>query len=427
MTPVPWPAPLATVPVDATIRLPGSKSITNRALVLAALAHGPSRLCSPLEARDTRLMAAGLRVLGVEVSTDADTWSITPGPLRGPGVIDVGLAGTVMRFLPPLATLACGPVRFDGDRRARERPLGGLLSSLREFGADLDVADGAGLPFTVQGRGRLRGGSVTFDASASSQLVSGLLLVGARTDTGVTVRHAGGRLPSAPHIAMTVAMLRERGVVVDEPGPDTWRVEPGPVAPLDVIVEPDLSNAAPFLAAALATNGRVTVSGWPEHTTQPGAALADLLAQMGATVHQDAAGLTVRGGGRITAIDADLGDESELVPVLAVLAALAAGTSRIRGIAHMRGHETDRLAALARELSALGAHVEESPDGLTIRPGPLHGGVFASYDDHRLATAAAVLGLVVPGVGVGDVSATDKTLPGFVGRWQELLEQAPSG
>lgn len=416
-----WPAPMASVPVDATVALPGSKSITNRALVLAALAEGPSTIRAPLRARDSQLMVGGLRALGVAVDDAGADWTVMPAALAKASV-DVGNSGTVLRFLPALAGLATGPVAFDGDPRARDRPMRPMLQALQALGAKLEGA--GGLPFTVYGAGRVAGGEVTLDASASSQFVSGLLLSGARYDHGVVVGHAGPPLPSLPHIAMTVAMLRAAGVAVDDSTPSSWQVAAGRVQPVDVEVEPDLSNAAPFLAAALVTGGRVTIAGWPAETTQPGAALPELLAAMGAEVRLTTCDLTLTGSGNVHGLDADLREVGELAPVLAAVAALADSPSSLRGLAHLRGHETDRLAALAKELGSLGARVAQTDDGLVITPAPLHGGVFATYDDHRLATAAAVLGLVVPGVQVVDVATTAKTLPGFVARWDAMLGRA---
>ncbi|SHN32654.1 3-phosphoshikimate 1-carboxyvinyltransferase [Cryptosporangium aurantiacum] len=420
--PDPWPAPRADAPVVGTVTMPGSKSVTNRALILAALASGPSTLRAPLRSRDTLLMADALRALGVGVADAADgAWRVTPNALHGPATVDCGLAGTVMRFLPPAAVLADGPVTLDGDVRARERPMGRLIEALRGLGAEIADDGRAALPFTVAGRGGLPGGSVTIDASASSQFVSGLLLSGARYEKGVVVFHDGKPVPSLPHIDMTVAMLRDAGVTVDDGEPNTWRVESGPIAPLDLDVEPDLSNAAPFLAAALATGGSVTITGWPTRTTQAGDALRDLLARMGAVVTLDDRGLTVAAGARLTGLDADLHDVGELTPVLATLAALAETPSRLRGIAHLRGHETDRLAALATELNQLGGAVAETEDGLAIEPRPLHGGVFGTYHDHRMAQAGALLGLAVDGVAVENVATTGKTMPTFTDVWTELV------
>jgi 3-phosphoshikimate 1-carboxyvinyltransferase len=430
-----WAAPRADGPVDATVALPGSKSLTNRYLVLAALAEEPSRLRAPLRSRDTNLMAAAVASLGAQVAdvpttqalgagtwADGDDWLVTPGPLRGPATVDCGLAGTVMRFLPPVAALATGDVRFDGDPRARERPMGPVVSALRDLGADIDDGGTGRLPFTVRGTGRMRGGTVRIDASASSQFVSALLLAGARFDEGLVVEHVGPPIPSEPHVVMTVEALRDVGVVVDDADPSVWRVEPGPVGALDVQVEPDLSNAAPFLAAAVVTGGRVFVPGWPQHTTQAGDELRDLLDQMGADVSLERAGLTVRGTGDLYGIEADLHSAGELAPVVAALCALADTPSHLYGIAHLRGHETDRLAALAREINALGGDVTETGDGLVIRPKPLHGGVFATYHDHRIATAGALLGLAVDGVLVEDVATTAKTLPDFTGLWARMIE-----
>ncbi|MDQ1651953.1 MAG: 3-phosphoshikimate 1-carboxyvinyltransferase [Cryptosporangiaceae bacterium] len=402
--------------------MPGSKSVTNRALILAALATAPSELSAPLRSRDTLLMAGALRAMGTIIEDGPDgSWRVTPADLHGPATVDCGLAGTVMRFVPPVAALANGRIAFDGDERARERPMGRLLGALRTLGAVVDDHGREALPFDVLGRGSLPGGTVVIDASASSQFVSALLLSGARYDEGVLVVHDGKPVPSLPHIDMSVAMLRQRGVEVDDADPNSWRVRPGPIAALDDHIEPDLSNAAPFLAAALVTGGDVTIPGWPRQTTQPGDALRDLLGQLGARVTLGDKGLTVAAGESLTGLDADLHDVGELTPVLAALCALADGPSRLRGIAHLRGHETDRLAALAHELTALGGDVSETPDGLVIRPRPLGAGVFGTYDDHRMAQAGAVLGLAVDGIKVENVATTAKTLPDFTGMWARLL------
>ncbi|MDX3105145.1 3-phosphoshikimate 1-carboxyvinyltransferase [Nonomuraea angiospora] len=421
-----WPAPTAASPVTATVPLPGSKSVTNRALVLAALADGPGVVRRALRSRDADLMASALRALGATLEPAGESaagvdWHVTPGPIRGGASIDAGLAGTVMRFVPPVAALADGPVSFDGDPHARKRPMGPILDALRSLGARID---NDALPFTISGP--LAGGEVTLDASGSSQFVSGLMLTAARFEKGITIRHVGPPVPSQPHIEMTVEMLRAAGVTVDDSESDVWRVEPGPIAARDMTVEPDLSNAAPFLAAALVTGGTVTIPTWPERTTQPGDALRGLLTAMGATVTRspDGADLVVTGRptGEVTGIDADLHEVGELTPTIAALAALATTPSRIRGIAHLRGHETDRLAALATEINRLGGDVEETADGLVIRPRPLHGGTFHSYDDHRMATAGAVIGLRVPGVEVENIATTAKTLPEFVRMWTDMLE-----
>lgn len=418
-----WPAPVAQQPVRGAVVVPASKSMTNRALLLAAIADGPSRIIDPLRSRDTDLMVAALRGLGAGIEDSAGAMLVTPaGLVRGDVAVDVGLAGTVMRFVPPLATLVDGAVRFDGDEQARERPMGALLGALRALGAVIDDAGRGALPFTVRGSGQLRGGRVEVDASASSQIISALLLTAARWHDGVHVTHVGDRpVPNAPHLRMTATMLRRRGVSVDDETRGQWRVAPGPVAACDDRIEPDLSSAAPFLAAAAVTGGEARVPGWPQHSTQPGVQLPFLLEAFGATSGIDDGTLVVRGGPSVRGADLDLRDTGELTPVLAAVAALASSRSRLTGIGYLRGHETDRLAALARELGALGAHVVEEDDGLVIEPRPLTGGVFRTYADHRLAMAAAVLGLVVPGLLIEDVDTTAKTFPGFAGAWSAYV------
>ncbi len=406
----------------ASVPLPGSKSVTNRALVLAALAVGTSVVRRPLRSRDTELMAAALRVLGVDVTDTAEgDWRVVgcPGALPGSGPIDVGNAGTVARFLPPVAALASGPVTFDGDPRVRERPLGPLLVALRALGADLDGVQA--LPLTVTGRGALTGGSVTLDASQSSQLVSGLLLCAPRCERGVTVRHRGPTLPSAPHLAMTVEALRAHGAGVVDDEPDVWAVAAGPLTARDAVVEPDLSTAAAYLAAPLVAGGSVTVPGWPRDTSQPGSGLPELLERMGARVKRTDDSVTVSSGDGLHGLTADLRDTPELTMVLTALAALADSPSRFTGVAHIRLQETDRLKALAVEINARGGDVRELDDGVEVRPRPLTGGAMDSYDDHRLAMAWAVLGLGVDGVLVRDIQTTRKTVPDFVGSWNRML------
>ncbi len=395
--------------------------MTNRALVIAALAETAGFIRRPLRSRDTMLMASGLRALGVGIEEREADWRVIPAMLHGPADIDVGNAGTVMRFLPPVATLAHGAVRFDGDPRSHERPLRPLLSALISLGARIEDDDRGGLPLTIHGAGGLTGGDVSLDASSSSQFVSALLLSGVRFNVGLCVRHVGPPLPSLPHVAMTVAMLRAAGAQVDDSEDDTWRVAPGALRGLDLLVEPDLSNAAPFLAAALVTGGEVRVADWPANTTQPGDALRELFTEMGGECELASDGLTLRGSGRVNGIDVDLHEVGELTPVIAAVAALADSPSRLRGIGHLRSHETDRLAALVKEINGLGGQVSDFADGLVIQPRPLRGGVFATYDDHRLATAAAVLGLVVPGVEVENIATTGKTLPNFPELWAAML------
>jgi len=419
-----WSAPLAPAPIRATVAVPGSKSETNRALVLAALADGPSVITNGLEARDTALMRDALRTLGVQITEDGDQWRVEP-PTRftGDGTIDCGLAGTVMRFVPPLAALADGPVDFVGDEQAESRPMGPLLQALTELGATVE-SDSGGLPFRVTGRPDLPGGVVNVDASGSSQFISGLLLPGARYAGGVEVRHYGPPVPSRPHIEMTVAMLRGRHVRVDESDPNRWVVAPGSIAAQDVTIEPDLSNAAPFLAAAALTGGTVTIPHWPGSTHQPGDLIRDVLTAFGATVRFDERGLTVHGINRIHGVTLDLSGASELTPVVAAIAALADRTSHIHGVAHIRGHETDRLAALHAELHRLGGRVHQTHDGLTIHPRMLGGERWRTYADHRMAQAGALLGLVVPDVELDDIDCTAKTMPEFERLWLKMIDDS---
>ena len=416
----PYAAPMAVRPVAATVSVPGSKSITNRAVVIAALADTPSTLTGVLRSRDTDLMLDAVATLGVGVSPDpADptTVTVTPGALTG-GHVDCGLAGTVMRFVPPMAALAHGTVTVDGDQQMRARPVDTILSALRDLGV---AVEGRTLPFGIAGTGSVRGGEVTIDASSSSQFVSGLLISAARFDAGVTIHHVGKPVPSQPHIDMTIEMLRTAGVTVDDGVANTWRVVPGPVAAVDWRIEPDLSNAAAFVAAAAATGGEVSIPLWPDHTTQPGAQIVDVLVEMGATAQIDGGVLTVRGPHQLSGLTADLHDIGELTPTIAALCALADSTSVLSGIAHLRGHETDRLTALATEITRLGGRCTETADGLRIEPAPLHGGLWHAYADHRMATAGALLGLVVDGVAVDDIACTAKTMPDFPAMWQRML------
>lgn len=421
--PDPWPAPRATSPVEATVGLPGSKSLTNRALVLAALADGPSVVRRALRSRDSLLMAAALTGLGSHVDTSTDDWTVTPGAFAGDTEVDCGLAGTVMRFVPPVAALSHGTVSFDGDPHMRTRPIGEVLLALRHLGVEVDDDDRGALPFRLRGHGSVRGGRVVLDASQSSQFVSALLLAGVRYDEGIDVRHDGKPIPSLPHIDMTVAMLREQGVDVDDSDANRWAVVPGPLRALDRTIEPDLSNAGPFLALAAVTGGSVTVRDWPSETTQAGDAWGELLTAMGCEVEHTSAGLRVTGPapGTLQGLDVDLHDVGELTPVVAALCALATTPSHLRGVGHIRHHETDRLAALARELGGLGADVSEHPDGLSFRPAPLHGGLFHTYADHRMAHAGVVVGAAVDEVLVEDVATTAKTFTDFAGAWSALF------
>jgi 3-phosphoshikimate 1-carboxyvinyltransferase len=417
-------------PVQLSVVIPGSKSVTNRALILAAQANSPSLLRRPLVSRDSQLMVAGIKSLGIGIDEEVVkvngeqelAWKISPGPIIGGARIDVGNAGTVMRFLPPLAALAQGEVAFDGDPRSYERPLGPLIKALEELGVSIDHENRYSLPLTLKANGAIKGGKLTIDASASSQFLSALLLVAPSFKDGLVVQHKGERLPSMPHIEMTVEMLRQFGgnTNVDSKA-QTWSVEPGKLHGCDLVIEPDLSNAAPFLSIAMVCGGSVTIADWPGSTTQPGDQLRSILTSMGATVALNENGLKVTGNGKIHGIEIDLHDVGELTPSIAALAALADSPSYLKGIGHLRLHETDRLAALTREINALGGDVVEEESALRINPAPLHGGVFHTYDDHRLATAGAVLGLVVPDIDVENIETTRKTLPDFPGLWSSLL------
>ena len=426
-----WPALFrGAQPVEAFVVIPGSKSVTNRALILAAQADSPSILRRPLVSRDSELMVAGLRALGVGIEEKNVTtngveelqWIITPAPLRGGVKIDVGNAGTVMRFLPPLAALATGDVAFDGDPRSYERPLGPVIKALEELGISIEHDGRYSLPLKLHGTGKIPGGALTIDASASSQFLSALLLVAPSFENGIVATHKGGQLPSMPHIEMTVDMLRSFGAQVEvDTAAQSWSVKAGKLHGQELVIEPDLSNAAPFLSLAMVCGGSVTIADWPKTTTQPGDQLRSIFTQMGAKVSMDERGLTLSGTGVIHGIDIDLHDVGELTPSIAAVAALADSPSHLRGIAHLRLHETDRLAALTREINALGGDVVEEESALHITPAPLHGGLFHTYDDHRLATAGAVLGLVVPGIEVENIATTRKTLPDFPGLWSSLL------
>jgi 3-phosphoshikimate 1-carboxyvinyltransferase len=417
-------------PVQLSVVIPGSKSVTNRALILAAQANSPSLLRRPLVSRDSQLMVAGIKSLGIGIKErDVEIngvqelhWEVTPARLIGGVKIDVGNAGTVMRFLPPLAALAQGDVAFDGDPRSYERPLGPVIKALEELGISVDHDNRYSLPLTLQGKGLIKGGKLTIDASASSQFLSAVLLVAPSFTDGLVVQHQGEKMPSMPHIEMTVEMLRQFGgdVGVDTKA-QTCSVKPGQLHGCELVIEPDLSNAAPFLSIAMVCGGSVTIADWPEATTQPGDQLRSILTSMGGSVALNKNGLTVTGNGQIHGIDIDLHDVGELTPSIAALAALANSPSYLRGIGHLRLHETDRLAALTREINSLGGDVVEEETALRINPAPLHGGVFHTYDDHRLATAGAVLGLAVKDIEVENIETTRKTLPDFPGLWSSLL------
>jgi len=416
--------------VHASVTIPGSKSLTNRELVIAAIADGPGRLIRPLHSDDSRRMIDALRLLGVGIEEEPSDGEfgpdlvVTPAHLHGGVTIDCGQAGTVMRFIAPLAGLAHDEIHLTAHESALHRPMGALITGLRDLGVDIDDEGTWSLPFTVRGHGRIRGGRVEIDASGSSQFVSGLLLAAPRFDVGLHLVHTGDRLPSLPHIDMTIESLSRRGIRIERPATGEWLVEAGVPRAKDVAIEPDLSNAAPFLAAALVTGGEVTVTGWPLHSTQPGALLPEILHALGAHTSRHGGALTVRAGDGIRGLDIDLSAASELTPTIVGLAAFADGPTTIHGVGHIRAHETDRIAALVNNLRALGGEAEELPDGLRITPRPLHGGVWPAHHDHRMATTGALIGLRVPGVEVDDIGTTAKTLPEFTLLWERMLKGA---
>ena len=432
-----WPAPHAASPIDSEVRVPGSKSITNRALVLAALSDGPSVIQAALRSRDTELMAGALSALGAEVtvlSANEANMTVRLSPQVLPAVdsvaIDVGLAGTVMRFLPPVAGLVHGDVAFDGDPAARRRPMATLIEAMRDVGIDVDDSNTGRLPITVHGNGRVPGGEVVLDASRSSQFVSALLLAAGRFDAGATIHHVGPAIPSTPHIDMTIRMLAAHGVgvrAVDDPPIETfqrhtWHVDPVELRARDWVVEPDISNALPFIAAAIVTGGRIRISGWPSDSLQPTHDVLEVLTSFGAHIDFLDSGILIHGPEEIQPVDIDLSDIGETAPTMAAIALFAQGRSVLRGIAHLRGHETDRLAALEREFSALGGSVEQTDDGLVITARDLHGGRFHTYDDHRMATTGAIIGLRIPEVLIENVDTTAKTLPAFTRMWSALVD-----
>ncbi len=422
-----WRAPFrGNNPINAAITIPGSKSATNRALILAALAKTPSTLRKPLHSRDSALMISGLKAIGCAITQEPNgDLQITPGKFFGPASVDVGNAGTVMRFLPPVAALANGLIHFDGDARSHERPVGPVIRALEELGVTIEHGGKYSLPLTINGSGAIKGGTLEIDASASSQFISALLLIGPVTQIGITIKDIGKTLPSLPHIEMTIAMLKTFGAKIEskvnENGQREWRVGPGELAGQDLVIEPDLSNAAPFMAAAMICGGEVVISDWPKKTAQPGDQLKNIFTRMGAKVEFVGNDLKISGIGEIHGIDIDLHDVGELTPSIAAVAALADSPSSLRGIGHLRLHETDRLAALAAELNALGGDVDEEESALHISPAPLHSGTFHTYDDHRLATAGAIIGLAIDGIDVENIATTQKTLPDFPGAWQQML------
>ncbi|THV43272.1 3-phosphoshikimate 1-carboxyvinyltransferase [Glycomyces buryatensis] len=418
-----WTPPFAERALDAVVRVPGSKSQTARALVLSAISDGPSTIRRPLVARDTLLMVDALRSLGADIDTgDPEQWTVTPGPLRGGADVDCGLAGTVMRFLPPIAALADGPVAFDGDPHARKRPNDGVIKALRDLGVEVDDGGTPALPFTVNATGSVTGGALEVDASKTSQLVSALLLAAPRFERGLDLRHTGDKpVPSRPYLDMVVQMLRQAGADVDDSEENRWRVAPGTLDGREWVIEPDLQNAAPFLCAAVVVGGRITIADWPTRTTQAGDRIRDVLTELGSRVEWSRDGLTVIGAPSTLEVDLDLADASELTPSLAALFGVSRGTSSISGVAHIRGHESDRISALATELGKLGAEVDEREDGLAITGRETRPMTWETYADHRMAHAGAIVGLVTPGLALSDVACVSKTWPDFAEVWEQTI------
>ena len=474
LSPGDWPAPLApasseAVGKNALVHIPGSKSLTNRYLLLAALADSPSYLRAPLHSRDSALMIEALRQLGAGIElvpTDSPFGpdvKVTPLNFAQPGSaqavsIECGLAGTVMRFVPALAALLPGEFAFDGDPHARQRPMGPVLEGLRQLGVQVDCEQGENaLPFVLRSPGlaSVEGVSeapvVRIDASTSSQFVSALLLMAPRLPQGMVLVHEGSSVPSIPHIQMTVEALRQMGIRVQEQYPSQgneaesgeyrWTVHPGSFPGFEMTIEPDLSNAGPFLAAAVVTGESVTIPHWPAPaddssagTTQVGDMWRELLPALGAQVRYAEGRLTVTGPAQLPEGDFsfDLSAGGELAPTMAAACAFVKGRVELTGIAHLRGHETDRLAALAAEINRLGGAAHDTADSLVIEA-PIPADTDAeqvlarTYDDHRMATFAAIIGLRRPNVVVQNVATVAKTMPEFTAMWEDMLAQWQAG
>ena len=474
LSPGDWPAPLAPASSEAAgknalVHIPGSKSLTNRYLLLAALADSPSYLRAPLRSRDSALMIEALRQLGAGIElvpTDSPFGpdvKVTPLNFAQPGSaqavsIECGLAGTVMRFVPALAALMPGEFAFDGDPHARQRPMGPVLEGLRQLGVQVDCEQGENaLPFVLRSPGlaSVEGVSeapvVRIDASTSSQFVSALLLMAPRLPQGMVLVHEGSSVPSIPHIQMTVEALRQMGIEVQEHYPNQgneaeggeyrWTVHPGSFPGFEMTIEPDLSNAGPFLAAAVVTGESVTIPHWPAPaadssagTTQVGDMWRELLPALGAQVRYAEGRLTVTGPAQLPEGDFsfDLSAGGELAPTMAAACAFVKGRVELTGIAHLRGHETDRLAALAAEINRLGGTAHDTADSLVIEA-PIPATAEAAqvlahtYDDHRMATFAAIIGLRRPNVVVQNVATVAKTMPEFTAMWEDMLAQWQAG
>ena len=437
-----WEAPVPTGPLRATVILPGSKSQTSRALVIGTIAESPTVVRGALASRDSYLAAMAMAHFGAGFDFEAERNEVLitpPKQLRGWGTIDCGLAGTVMRFAPALAAFANGTTRFVGDVAAEKRPLAPLTDALKTIGAKVRFQGAKGhLPLKVRGiyteseypdqdpwDEPLK--NVEVDTTSSSQYLSALLLASPLFGRPALLR-AEGRLPSWPYVAMSLEMLAEQGVEIVSKSSSSWLTSPTRPKGVPIDIEPDLSNAGPFLAAALLTGGSVTISGWPRRTDQVGKYWLELLPRFGATLAFSSAGLTVSAPTGLTwpGMEFDLAPCGELAPTVAALCLFASSPSTILGVGHLRGHETDRLEALACEIRKLGGKARVLRDGLRITPGQYHPADLASYDDHRMATFGAIVGLRVPGCRVNNIGTTAKTLPHFPARWDAMLQGWPS-
>lgn len=430
--PDPYPITPIEGPLDVTVRLPGSKSLTNRALVCAGLADGISTIEGALEADDTLAMVDGLRALGVAVTTDWPAARITVDgvagrPLADAAAIDARLSGTTSRFLLPVAGLGDGLRRVDGANRMRERPMAAAIDALRALGADVrDVGAPGHLPVELVG-GTLAGGEVAVRGDVSSQFLSGLLLAAPAMRTGLRVQ-VTGPLVSRPYVEMTVAVMAVFGVAVEQPDDHTWVVEPQTYQPTTYAVEPDASAASYPFAMAAVLGGRVTVEGLGSGSIQGDVAFVDVLAGMGVEVDQGADRTTVRsGGGPLRGIEADLADISDTAQTLAVVAAFGEGPTRVTGIGFIRGKETDRIGAVVTELRRLGIDAQEEADGFLVHPGPMRPATIETYDDHRMAMAFAVAGLRSPGIQISDPGCVAKTFPGYWALIEELRGPGAGG
>ena len=419
----PLPIPQHSGPLDGRIRPPGSKSITNRALVCAALARGTSRLTGVLDSQDTRVMATGLATLGIGVDVD---WPAGTATVSGCGgmipaaeaTLDCAASGTTMRFLAAVCGLGRGTYRLDGTARMRQRPIGDLVAALRDLGVDARAESPGDCPPVLIRSSGLRGGAATVAGGTSSQFASGLALAAPCTHQGMDLAFAG-TLVSLPYLAMTRRVMADFSGRCDVVDDRTWRIHPGGYAGCDYEIEPDASAASYFFAAAAITGGRVRVDGLSRRSMQGDVAFCDALERMGCGVewHEgDDSGMgnaiTVTGRA-VRGIDIDMNAISDTVPTLAIVAAFADRPTTIRNVAHIRDKETDRIGDLVRELRRLGASVEEHADGMTIAPVTLHGGSVQTYDDHRMAMSLSLVGLRVPGVAIQDPGCVGKTFPGY--------------